>query len=193
MNEHPMKTFVLLSKVLFLAPLLPSPPSRQRFGTETFACWSCGAGRTAAGQSGWWPAGRGSSRLAASGWSRTAALCSPLWPKIVDIPTLLLSCVHRGLPCNQQMLVLGFFGWLGMLLDPNEHWVHQAARSLPCWERIWPSTSTACGHDLGHIPHPQGQNQASQEIALSLIWVQPHLQLSIFLDHSTVHRDPSFF
>lgn len=102
MNEHPMKTFVLLSKVLFLAPLLPSPPSRQRFGTETSACWSCGAGRTSAGQSGWWPAGRGSSRLAASGWTRTAALCSPLWPREAAISETLDR--RQGGPGQRQKL-----------------------------------------------------------------------------------------
>lgn len=84
-RDHPVPVFVAPSRALFLAPLPLSPPSEQRSWIETCACWSSGVGGTAAGPRGWWPAGRGSSRSAASGWNRTAAPCSPLWPREVAI------------------------------------------------------------------------------------------------------------
>lgn len=103
-SDHPAPVFVAPSRALFLAPLPLSPPSEQRSWIETCACWSSGVGGTAAGPRGWWPAGRGSSRSAASGWNRTAAPCSPLWPREVAVSEVSDRRVDQSKDRNWQRL-----------------------------------------------------------------------------------------
>lgn len=64
-------------KALCPAPRLPSPPSGPRSWKGTSAGWRAGAGGGRAARGARWPAGRRSSRSAASGWTRTAAACCP--------------------------------------------------------------------------------------------------------------------